>query len=547
MGDAPLSVGYGTLTVLLIVMAISVWLGTVAQRAVERGGFMKGYFLGNRGLGAWALALTATVQSGGTFMGFPSLVYAHGWIVALWIASYMVVPITGFAVLGKRFAQLSRRTGAITVPDLFDARFGDQRLGLVASLAIMFFMTFLMVAQFKAGAIVMKLAWPATGELALAEDTTSDGIDRAYYIGLAVFACTVVGYTLIGGFLASVWTDLFQSVLMLVGVVILFWLVVPLASAEGMDRPTLDAVAATDSAYAFGPGLSAPEKPPFLPLGAALSFFFVWAIGGIGSPASMVRVMACKDNDTMRRSIVLLSFYNMLIYIPLVLICICGRALMPHVAHTDEIIPRLALWSTREWTGGSLVSGLILAAPFGAVMATVSTYLVVIASGVVRDIYQRFLRPHAGDAEVRRVSHVVMIVLGLVGVAANIYPVKFLQSLIVFSTSTTAATFVAPALMLAFWRRATAIGTMAAMLAGAGTILALFIAGSIIGGTAFEPYKLLDLEPIVWGLAVSSLVGVSISLLSEPPSAALVSRMFDAQPVVQRGGLTRLPSPAAES
>jgi sodium/pantothenate symporter len=125
MPDPSTTVGYGTLSMLVIVMAVSVWLGTRAQKAVERGGFVKGYFLGNRGLGAWALALTATVQSGGSFMGFPSYVYTYGWIVALWIASYMVVPITGFAVLGKRFSQLSRRTGAITIPDLFDARYGE--------------------------------------------------------------------------------------------------------------------------------------------------------------------------------------------------------------------------------------------------------------------------------------------------------------------------------------------------------------------------------------------------------------------------------------
>lgn len=543
--DDNLSVGYGTPLMLLVVMAVSVWLGTQAQRAVERGGFVKGYFLGNRGLGAWALALTATVQSGGTFMGFPSLVYTHGWVVALWIASYMVVPITGFAVLGKRFAQLSRRTGAITIPDLFDARFGDQRLGLVASLGIMFFMTFLMVAQFKAGAIVMKLAWPSTGSLILSEELPTESqaqaekgeaavapkkpaIDNAYLIGLALFSFTVVLYTLIGGFLASVWTDLFQSILMVIGVVALFCLIVPAASSAGMERPTLDAVAATGPDYAFGPGLAKEGKPPFLPLGAALSFFFVWAIGGIGSPASMVRVMACKDNDTMRRSIVLLSFYNLLIYLPLIVICICGRALMPAVEHSDEIIPRLAIWSTRDIPGGSLISGLILSAPFGAVMATVSTYLVVIASGVVRDVYQRFFRPHAGDNEIRRISHVVMIVLGLIGVAANINPVNFLQSLIVFSTSTTAATFVAPALMLAFWRRATAVGTMAAMLAGAGTILALFIVGWRASGAAFEPYKLWDFEPIVWGLIVSGIVGVGVSMFTRPPSPELVSRMFDA-------------------
>ena len=37
------------------------WLGVVAQRAVSKGSFLKGFFLGNRGLGVWAMALTATV------------------------------------------------------------------------------------------------------------------------------------------------------------------------------------------------------------------------------------------------------------------------------------------------------------------------------------------------------------------------------------------------------------------------------------------------------------------------------------------------------
>jgi sodium/pantothenate symporter len=548
MPDPSTTVGYGTLSMLVIVMAVSVWLGTRAQKAVERGGFVKGYFLGNRGLGAWALALTATVQSGGSFMGFPSYVYTYGWIVALWIASYMVVPITGFAVLGKRFSQLSRRTGAITIPDLFDARYGDQRLGLLASIFIMSFMTFLMVAQFKAGALVMQMAWPGNEAYAMSgEAEGSDAGDeaselaaqqrretneaksrRAYLVGLVIFSVTVVGYTLIGGFLASVWTDMFQSVLMVVGVAILFMAVVPLASQGGMEKPTLDAVAATGPGYAFGPGLPQEGRPPFLALGAAISFFFVWPIAGMGSPASMVRVMACKDNATLRRSIVLLSVYNLFIYIPLIVICVCGRALLPNVAVGDEIIPRLAIWSTREWNGGSLVSGLILAAPFGAVMATVSTYLVVIASGAVRDVYQRFVRPHAGDSEIRQVTYVVMILFGLIGVVSNIQPVNFLQTLIVFSATATASTFVAPALMLAFWRRATAAGSAVAMLAGAGTILALFIVGSIASGTAFQAYMLLGMEPIVWGLAVSAVTGVVVSLCTSPPPAALVSRLFDA-------------------
>jgi SSS family solute:Na+ symporter/sodium/pantothenate symporter len=86
------------------------------------------------------------------------------------------------------------------MPDLFRARFASPAAGLVASLLIMLFMSFMMIAQFKAGAIVMKNAWPGTGVLSFSEEGS---IDKAYYVGLAIFSITVVGYTLIGGFLAA--------------------------------------------------------------------------------------------------------------------------------------------------------------------------------------------------------------------------------------------------------------------------------------------------------------------------------------------------------
>ena len=76
--------------------------------------FVGEYFLGSRNLGLWAFALTfaATSASGGSFMGFPSLIYTHGWVLALWIASYMVVPIVGMGLLGKRMNRLARQSGS---------------------------------------------------------------------------------------------------------------------------------------------------------------------------------------------------------------------------------------------------------------------------------------------------------------------------------------------------------------------------------------------------------------------------------------------------
>src|SRR5262245_25700814 len=173
------SPGIGAIASLALFIAASVWLGTLAQKVVERSQFIQGYFQGNRGLGAWTIALTATVQSGGTFMGFPSLVYTYGWIVALWIGSYMVGPLIGFGLIGKRIAQISRRTGAVTVPDLFRARFGSPAAGLVTSLLIIVFMSIMMIAQFKAGATVMKEAWPvqAASQSATASASSSEAAE----------------------------------------------------------------------------------------------------------------------------------------------------------------------------------------------------------------------------------------------------------------------------------------------------------------------------------------------------------------------------------
>jgi SSS family solute:Na+ symporter/sodium/pantothenate symporter len=540
MPDVSSGAQYGALFALVVFIAASVWLGALAQRVVEKGSFLKGYFLGNRGLGVWALALTATVQSGGTFMGFPGYVYAYGWIGALFIASYMVVPLTGFAVIGKRIAQISRKTGAITMPDLFRARFNSPSLGLASSLIILVFMTTMMIGQFKAGAIVMKLA--LSGAIPVSEDTTD--YDVAFYVGLGVFALTVVGYTMIGGFLAAVWTDLFQSVMMIIGVLILLGL--SLHAAGGMENATQKAMTmragpaiakptekspqiewSHGGELARGPGYEHRTDPQsgqtqdiaWLTLGGAISFFVLWPFSGLSSPASVVRVMAVKDTDTLRRSIPVLCLYNMCIYLPIIMIAICARAVLPPLAVSDEAIPRMTFHVTQHITGGSLLAGLILSAPFGAIMATVSSYLVVIASGVVRDLYQRFINPEATSHEVRRLAYFAMVGVGLVAILANIRPVDHLQKLVVFSTTNTGCAFLIPLLMLCYWRRANAAGATAAMCAGVLTVIALYGAGIVMDGgwTKLNPIRPLSLDPMIWGNIAAVVVGVVVTLITPPP------------------------------
>jgi SSS family solute:Na+ symporter/sodium/pantothenate symporter len=535
------------LLALVLFTVISLGLGVVANLvARKKAGFLRRYFLGNRSLGAFAVALTAAVMSGGTFMGFPSLVYTFGWVVGLWIASYMIAPITILGLLGKRVGQLSRRTGAITLPDFFRERFGSPALGLLTSLIIITFVTVNLVPQFKAGAILLKSVMPTRANLwagGLLQDAWGAGAagwDSGYLLGLLIFSATVVAYTAYGGFLAAIWTDVFQSLVMAVGVLILLPLAI--GAAGGLNEATIKGMELAGGGFGFGPGAGRA----FHPITLAISFFFMWAISGAGQPSTLVRLMAFRDTRTLRFSMLYLALYNVIVYVPLILIFVCSRSILPELAArpggSDEVMPTLV-----KTLANPYVAGFILAAPYGAVMSTVSGFLLIVSSGLVRDVYQRFLRPAASEREVAVASYggTVLVGVGVMLIALN--PPDFLQLLVVFAGSGLAASFLVPALMAAYWRRATAPGAFAAMAGGALVTIGLYALGSLglerfglagllppnpeIGAPSkFRPYYYLGFDPCVWGLAASAAAGVLVSLMTRPPEPSRVALLFDPQP-----------------
>ncbi len=354
-----------------------------------------------------------------------------------------------------------------------------------------------------------------------------------------IFSATVVAYTAYGGFLAAIWTDVFQSIIMAIGVMIL--LPLAMSASGGLSHATLTGMEQAGNGFAFGPGAGRV----FHPLALAVSFFFMWAISGAGQPSTMVRLMAFRNSRTLRYSIIYLTIYNLIVYIPLILIFVAARSILPELAsqgRSDEAMPILV-----KTLANPYVAGLILAAPYGAVMSTVSGFLLIVASGLVRDVYQRFLRPAASERELEWMSYLATAGVGLLVAVIALRPPEYLQLIVVFAGSGMAASFLTPAILGAYWRRATAAGALAAMITGAGVTLGLYILGSFgpetlglgwlfgpnpdIGPpSSFRPYYLFGFDPCVWGLSLSMTAGIIGSLLSSPPHEQRVALLFDAQP-----------------
>lgn len=611
-------------------------IAAVSNRLMKKKSFLGEYFLGSRGLGMWAFALTfaATSASGGTFTGFPAKIYSHGWILALWIASYMVYPLCTMGILGKRINQVARKSGAITVPDVLRDRFDSPSFGLVSTSLILFFLSVNMIAQFKAGAVILETLVQETevfqslrgwvGEQ-IAGVPFFDGVQPGYLLCLLLFGLSVILYTTYGGFHAVVWTDVMQGIVMVAGVLIML----PLAISQvgGMEAGTrkmaemetprfvalkiaprevvigvrgtliaphegclvtedelgrvgyvpmqemflsnfdwndlvcrelrgeaLDAALRSGQfrtviqtgkefdvgrgeqiasdvrelsgfSYVTGPGPS-NSLDGFLPLGMAISFYFMWAISGTGQPQYWVRLMAFKDSSTLRRAIITVTLYYGVIYFPLVIIFCFARVIVPGMEHeADKIMPTMAVTLTTN-AGVPWLAGLLVAAPFAAVMSTVDSYLLVISSSAVRDIYQRTFNPDASERTIKRLTFLTTLVVGSVALVYSINPPRYLQDIIVYVGSGLACCFLFPMVAALYWPRANLAGCLGGMLVGFLTHLAPHVVAKLQGGTFANPVAWFGVEPLILGLAASLLTVLIVTPLTSPPPEHLVHRYF---------------------
>ncbi len=511
-------------------------LGVFAHRYLSRGSFVKEYFLGNRGLGPWVLALTvaATAISGGTFMGFPSLIYTKGWVMALWICSYMVVPLTTMALMGKRINQVGRIAGAVTVPDIFRDRFHSPALGLLSTSLILLFLTFNLVAQFKGGGEVMNVALRLPPH-EVTVPVIGATVDHGYLLGLLIFAGTVIAYTTYGGFWAVTWTDVLEGLVMLVGVVVMA--VLAMQAVPQIDGHT-GLAAATERLRRADPQLTyGPGPGNYLPLGMAFSFFMMWSLMGAGQPSGMVRLMSFKDSPSLRRALLLVCGYYVLTYLSLLVIFTCARTIFPTEylleggteGKPDQIMPAMA-----RRLAHPLVAGLLLAAPYAAIMSTVAAFLLMISSSLVRDIYQRVINPDVSPRTIKILSYVATGLVGVIVMLGALNPPDYLQYIIVFSGTGQGCAFLVPMLLTLYWKRATKPGILAAMIGGFAAMFALYVLGWIDAAgwldhvlywlpgwnaprlTRFEPLYLCGVDTLVWGLLASLLLGIGVSLCTQP-------------------------------
>ncbi|HBV62777.1 MAG TPA: hypothetical protein DEF45_07110, partial [Rhodopirellula sp.] len=277
--------------------------------------------------------------------------------------------------------------------------------------------------------------------------------------------------------------------------------------------------------YVSNPGPDSTNELGFLAVGTAISFFIFWPFAATGQPSNMVRLLSFKDTRTLRYSIVTVAIYYSIIYFSLIIIFCCARVLMPGMEIApDQTMPAFAAHLTRD-AGVPWLAGLLVAAPFAAVMSSVDSFLLVVSSAVVRDIYQQHVDRQAPEKMIKILSYSVTVIVGVLAVLCVLNPPQYLQDLIVFATGGLAACFLIPMLLSLYWPRMTANATIAAMLGGTGMHMGLTCWG-YLANNEFRAYSFLGLNPFIWDLVGSLALALVVIALGPKPNRDLVIKFF---------------------
>ena len=163
----------------------------------------KDYFLGGKGFGPWftAFKFAATWESGVKLVGSPGMAWNAGWSsLAMGIGTPLCY-FFSFRVFGQRLKMAFDHFNVLTLPQMLEKRYNSRAVRVVAAVAILIGLGGSLVAQFK-----------ATGEIFSA----ILGIGLHLH-GLLIGAVIVGIYCIMGGYLASVWTDFIQGIIMVLG------------------------------------------------------------------------------------------------------------------------------------------------------------------------------------------------------------------------------------------------------------------------------------------------------------------------------------------
>jgi solute:Na+ symporter, SSS family len=449
------------LTVFIIYFLVIFAVSYFASKKIKD---YKDFFVAGRRLGVPILIGTflASGIGGNIFFNVHGFLTNFGIVAVIGLGAYGL----SFIILGFLAPKINKLRN-ITLPEMLGKLF-DRKTRMLAVVIILIVAVGGLSIQFRAaGSIVSSI------------------LDIPFIWAFVVASSIVIAYTLLGGLWSDALTDVFQAVIIIIGILV----TVPFL---------LQATGGFSLATAGIGELNSGEFFNLFTHGAAflVGVTIVSALFGLVDPDRYQRIFAAKDGASARTSLIWTGVIYTVFVLFALAIAATGMTLFPDITQGETLWPIMI-----DSLLPTAIGAIVLSALMAVVMSSSDSVLLVVTSIIIRDIMQQRGEAQHQGLLLRR-SRWILFILGLIVMLAGLIFSDILETFL-FVNLLVISVLLAPTFFGLIWKRTTSDGAFW---------------GGIIGGLTQITLQLKGLEPeaALVPSVVTSVIGVVIiSLLTK--------------------------------
>ena len=492
------------IAVLAVYVGILFLIGILASRRIKN---MSDYYVGGKNMGFWAVAFSAraTGESGWLLIGLTGMGAMAGYSSYWVVAGELLGVFISWQFMAKRFKKRSDNFKAITIPDYLQSHFKSttHTLRIIAASVLVIFVVIYVASQIDATGVAFHSI-----------------LDIDYRLGALIGFIIVLIYIFIGGFVAAVWSDLFQGLLMFIGLIML-----PIVVWFSMDHGT----GITEGLNQIDPSLTqlwGKSDDGWMNLFTILGFSMI-GLGFLGAPQVYVRFMSIKNEKEIDKGKWVAVAFTLLTDAAAVTIGILARVIFTESGQDAEAVLGVGgkdvLSLMTENFLPTIVVAIFVAIVLSAIMSTIDSLLIMASSAITRDFYQKVFRPELKDENLTTISRVATVIMALTALTIAIImnyvsPDRQIFWVMIFGWSGIAATFCPVIILTLFWKGYSEKGAVASMVAGfVGVILFKFVFQEMEDiGEYF-----VELDVLAPAFTMAFIVGIIVSKIFPPKAEAI--------------------------
>ena len=489
---------------IIVYLAFMVAIGIIFSK---RNKTSDDFYLGGRKLGPLVTAMSAEASDMSSYllMGLPGLAYLSGLADVTWTAIGLAVgTYLNWLFVSKRLRRYSAKIGSITIPDFFTKRFHDGSHALetiAAAVIIIFFVPYVGSGFAACGKLFNSLF----------------GVD--YVKAMIICGIIIAVYTMLGGFMAASFTDLIQSIIMTIAIIVV--LVFGVVSAGGVgavvqNAQSMPGFLSMSQTYLADSGTAAAYGP------ITVLSTVAWGLGYFGMPHILLRFMAIRDEKELKLSRRIASIWVVIAMGIAIMIGIIGKTMSDFGiidslsgSATENVIVRIAHLISTHGVLAAIVAGLILAGILAATMSTADSQLLAASSSVTQNIIGGLFGKKLEQKQNLIIARLTVVIIAVIGMVIARDPNSSVFGIVSFAWAGFGAAFGPLMLLSLFWKRTTRAGALVGMIGG-GAMIFIWKFGVRPLGSALNIYELLP------AFIVSIVLIVVVSLATKAPAKEIV-------------------------